>query len=86
MKADGILEIPQGREGYEAGEEVTVRLLSQAEKLRSTVVVIGSHDPLLDEVSNMLHRKNPSLYMASSHTGSMGGIMAVRRGETHMAV
>ncbi|MBR0026348.1 MAG: molybdopterin biosynthesis protein, partial [Clostridia bacterium] len=27
MKADGILEIPQGQEGYAAGEEVRVRLL-----------------------------------------------------------
>ena len=85
MKADGILEIPQGREGYEAGETVSVRLLRPLEELKHTLIAIGSHDPLLDEVSNLLHSKNPSLFMASSHTGSMGGIMAVRRGETHMA-
>ena len=85
MKADGILEIPQGREGYEAGSTVSVRLLRPLSELQNTLVAIGSHDPLLDEVSNLLHRKNPNLYMASSHVGSMGGIMAVRRGETHMA-
>lgn len=85
MKADGILEIPQGREGYEAGSTVSVRLLRPLSELQNTLVAIGSHDPLLDEVTNLLHRKNPSLYMASSHVGSMGGIMAVRRGETHMA-
>ena len=85
MKADGILEVPQGLEGYEAGAEVNVRLLSPMEKLQNTLVVIGSHDPLLDELADMLHLENPDLYMSSSHVGSMGGIMAIRRGEAHAA-
>lgn len=83
MKADGILEVPQGTEGYEAGEEVQVRLLSTPEKLQNTLVVIGSHDPLLDEVADMMHRVDPTVFMSSSHVGSMGGIMAIRRGEAH---
>ena len=85
MKADGILEVPQGLEGYEAGSEVTVRLLAPVEKLQNTVVVIGSHDPLLDELGDMLHLADGSVYMSSSHVGSMGGIMAIRRGEAHAA-
>ena len=85
MKADGILEVPQGLEGYEAGAEVNVRLLSPMEKLQNTLVVIGSHDPLLDELADMLHLENPDLHMSSSHVGSMGGIMAIRRGEAHAA-
>ena len=85
MKADGILRIPQDQEGYEAGTEVEVRLLSPLSKLRNTLVVIGSHDPLLDEVGNLLHMADPTLCMSSSHVGSMGGIMAVRRGEAHAA-
>ena len=83
MKADGILEVPQGTEGYEAGEEVQMRLLSTPEKLQNTLVVIGSHDPLLDEVADMMHRADPTVFMSSSHVGSMGGIMAIRRGEAH---
>ena len=85
MKADGIVEVPQGMEGYEAGSEVKVRLLSTVEKLENTVVVIGSHDPLLDELGDMLHVADQSVYMSSSHVGSMGGIMAIRRGEAHVA-
>lgn len=85
MKADGILDIPQGVEGYEAGSAVQVRLLRPAAELENTLVVIGSHDPLLDEASDLLHLADPSLYMSSTHVGSMGGIMAVRRGETHAA-
>ena len=85
MKADGILEVPQGTEGYEAGERVTVRLLRPEAELDRTLVAIGSHDPLLDELANLMHLENPDIYMSSSHVGSMGGIMAIRRGETHAA-
>lgn len=85
MKADGILTVPQGTEGYESGSTVEVRLLRDRQSLENTVVAIGSHDPLLDEVGNFLHLADPALYMNSSHVGSMGGIMAVRRGEAHLA-
>jgi len=85
MKADGILEVPQGQEGYAAGECVRVRLLRPEWQLNNTLVAIGSHDPLLDEVADLLHAADERLFMGSSHVGSMGGIMAVRRGETHLA-
>lgn len=85
MKADGILEVEQGVEGYEAGSEVTVRLLCREDKLKNTLVVIGSHDPLLDEVGNMMHLTSNEVFMSSAHVGSMGGIMAIRRGEAHAA-
>lgn len=85
MKADGILEVPQELEGYEAGAAVSVRLLSSIDKLKNTLVVIGSHDPLLDELADLLHTEHPDFYMSSSHVGSMGGIMALRRGEAHAA-
>lgn len=85
MKADGILEIPQGTEGCEAGETVRVRLLNSETRLKNTLVVIGSHDPLLDELADMLHTADHSLFMSSSHVGSMGGIMALLRGEAHAA-
>ena len=85
MKADGILEVPQGLEGYEAGAEVNVKLLCPVSKLENTLVVIGSHDPLLDELADMMHVENDNVYMSSAHVGSMGGIMAIRRGEAHAA-
>ena len=85
MKADGILEVSQGLEGYEAGSEVEVRLLCPASKLENTLVVIGSHDPLLDELGDMMHLEDDAVYMSSAHVGSMGGIMAIRRGEAHAA-
>ena len=85
MKADGLLEIPQDAEGFTAGEEVRVRLLTDKRKLKNTLVVIGSHDPLLDELGDILRRTDRRLYLSSAHVGSMGGIMAIRRGEAHAA-
>ena len=85
MKADGLVVVPQGTEGYTAGESVRVRLLTEKQRLKNTLVVIGSHDPLLDEVADMIHRNDRRLYLSSAHVGSMGGIMAVRRGEAHAA-
>lgn len=83
MKADGILEVPLDCEGIEAGEEVEIRLLKPLSKVSNSLVAIGSHDPLLDELSDMLHRKYPDSYLVSSHVGSMGGLMALKRGESH---
>ena len=85
MKADGMVEVPQGTEGYTSGEEVRVRLLTPKKKLKNTLVVIGSHDPLLDELADLIHGENRNIYLSSAHVGSMGGIMAVRRGEAHAA-
>lgn len=85
MKADGILRIDQGTEGYEAGSEVTVQLLAPRSRMENTLVVIGSHDPLLDELADMMHRRDGNVYVSSAHVGSMGGIMAIRRGEAHVA-
>ena len=83
MKADGMLEVPQGTEGYTAGEEIRVRLLTDRQRLKNTLVIIGSHDPLLDELADLIHREDRRLFLSSAHVGSMGGVMAVRRGAAH---
>ena len=85
LKADGILEVPQESEGYEAGSQVKVRLLRPLSELHNTLVITGSHDPLIDELHELMRQKWPEAAVGSSHVGSMGGIMAVRRGEAHAA-
>ncbi len=84
VKADGIIRVPQDREGYEAGETVQVELLRPLEEILRMLVITGSHDPLIDEVANLMRLQHPDASVASSHVGSMGGIMAVKRGEAHM--
>lgn len=84
VKADGLIDIPQDTEGYEAGESVRVRLLHGYDEISRTLVITGSHDPLLDEVADILRRKWRDSIVASSHVGSLGGIMAIKRGEAHL--
>jgi putative molybdopterin biosynthesis protein len=85
VQADGILEIPQNVEGIEAGTEVNIRLLKNEEDIKNTVVSIGSHDPIIDIASNLLQEKSKEFFLSSAHVGSMGGIMALRNAETHLA-
>lgn len=84
VKADGIIHIPQNTEGYEAGGLVNVQLTRSRAEIDRTLVITGSHDPLLDEIADILKRQDRDSAVASSHVGSMGGIMAVKRGETHL--
>ncbi len=83
VRADGIMTVPQNSEGYEAGERVKLRLLRPNREIESSLVVIGSHDPLIDEIAQLMHMRWPDLSVASTHVGSMGAIVAAKRGESH---
>lgn len=85
VRADAILTIPSGSEGLGSGEEVEVELVRPQAEVESTLVVIGSHDNILDLLANQLHRNRPIVRISSAHVGSMGGIMAIRRNEAHFA-
>lgn len=85
VRADGMLNIPQDSEGLEAGERVRVSLLRPRREVENTLTIIGSHDPLIDQIGNLLRLGHAEAYLASAHVGSMGGIMAVKRGEAHLA-
>ncbi|MBE0585294.1 MAG: molybdopterin biosynthesis protein, partial [Desulfofustis sp.] len=85
VRADGMLTIPAGSEGIGAGERVRIDLLRSRGEVDATLVMIGSHDNILDLLANHLHRLRPPVRLSSAHVGSMGGIMAIRRGEAHLA-
>ena len=75
--------VSQNSEGYEAGAQVRVRLLRPLAEIERSLVVIGSHDPLIDELAQLVHARWPELSVASTHVGSMGAIVAAKRGENH---
>ena len=85
VRADGLLTLAAGSEGIGAGEKVRIELLRPQEEIESTLVFIGSHDNILDILANQLHKQRPVTRISSAHVGSMGGIMAIRRGEAHLA-
>ena len=85
VRADGLASIPRFSEGVDAGAEVTVELLRPLREIEDTIVVIGSHDLTLDLLAGLLHRANPRVSLSSSNVGSLGGLMALARGEAHLA-
>ena len=85
VRADGLLTVPAGSEGIGAGEKVRIELLRSQSEVDATAVIIGSHDNILDLLANHLHKRRPIIRISSAHVGSMGGIMAIRRGEAHLA-
>ncbi|MDI6638993.1 MAG: molybdopterin biosynthesis protein, partial [Bacillota bacterium] len=85
VRADGIVRIPRSAQGVEESSTVEVELLRDPDEIANTVVVIGSHDLVLDVLASRLARAHPGMNLSSAHVGSMGGIMAIRRGEAHLA-
>ena len=83
VRADGLVIIPRGIQGLQAREKVSVQLYRSVEELRNTIFVIGSHDLTLDLLSQFLSPFQRRL--ASVNVGSLGGIMALQKGETHLA-
>jgi putative molybdopterin biosynthesis protein len=85
VRADGLLRIPRFSEGFHAGADVTVELLRDPAELAGTIVAIGSHDLALDLLASHLRRYAPDARLVSANTGSLGGLLALKRGDAHMA-
>ena len=85
VRADGLLTVPRLSEGVEAGSMVEVELLRPQEEIERKIIATGSHDLTLDLIASLLRGIDPGLTLSSSNVGSLGGLMALRRGEAHLA-
>lgn len=85
VRADGFCIIDQNSEGVEAGEKVKIELYRSLQEIENTVVIIGSHDLILDVAGDIMPNKHPNTFVSSTHVGSMGGLMALTRKEAHIA-
>jgi putative molybdopterin biosynthesis protein len=85
VRADGLVRIPRFSEGLDAGAPVTVDLYRSPEEIERTVVATGSHDLALDLLNQFLASEGSGLRLSSAHVGSLGGLLALRRGEAHLA-
>ncbi len=84
-RADGIVRIPRFSEGYPAGERVRVDLYCRPDQIERSIVAIGSHDLTLDLLAQHLAAKGKGLRLVSANVGSLSGLIALRRGECHLA-
>jgi len=83
VRADGFLRIGALSEGVNAGEEVEIELLRPRVDVANTVVVSGSHDLSLGVLEDCLKQRAPELKLSASNVGSLGGLLALKRGEAH---
>ncbi len=84
VKSDGVLHIPRGSEGMDAGSPCQVALSRPRPVIENTLVCLGSHDLAIDVLIDIL-QKGHGIRMISTNVGSMGGIVSLTRGETHCA-
>ncbi len=84
VRADGIVRIPRFSEGLDVGSQVTVHLYRELREIERTIVAIGSHDLTLDLLAQFLAAKGEGWRMTSANVGSLGGLVALRRGEAHL--
>ncbi|WP_226679167.1 molybdopterin biosynthesis protein [Mesobacillus jeotgali] len=85
VRADGLLVVPPEELGYEQGDIVVVELYRPVEEIKNAIVFSGSHDLTIDLLSSQLKRQRTDMKIVSSHVGSMAGLMAIRKGEAHVA-
>jgi putative molybdopterin biosynthesis protein len=83
VRADGVLVIHAGTQGIEAGEKVEIRLYRRRSEIQRALLAQGSHDLTLDLICQELAVRGQRL--TSTNVGSLGGLIALRRGYAHLA-
>src|SRR3972149_3895069 len=83
VRADGLGLLPRGTQGLPAGEEIDIRLYRPLAEIERTIFAIGSHDITLDLLAQFLAAHERRL--VSANVGSLGGLVALKRGEAHLA-
>ena len=84
-RADGIISIPAGAEGLPEDRPAPVTFIRSREQIEGALLAIGSHDNTLDLLDSFLRRRHPRFSLTSAHVGSLGGIMALKKGQCHLA-
>ncbi len=77
-RADGFIEIPRNTEMIESGQNVTIQILGEAAS-PPDLMLIGSHCVGLDYLMGEMQKRGVSCRFLA--VGSMGGLMATKRGE-----
>ena len=84
-RAEGIIRIPSLSEGIAQKDEAEAELLIRKKELLNTVVIIGSHDISIDILADEIRQKGINIRISSSNVGSLGGLIALKKGTCHMS-
>lgn len=84
-RADAIISIPPESEGLNKNEAVKAKLIRPISEIEGALLAIGSHDSALDLIDSFLRREYPEFRLTSAHVGSLGGLLALKQGQCHLA-
>ena len=84
IRAEGIIRVDPFSEGISQDDEVEAELLVEEKELKNTLVIIGSHDMSIDIIADEARRRG-NIRLSSGNVGSLGGLIALRKGISHMA-
>ncbi len=85
VEADGLAHIPRFHEGVDRGGTLKVSLYRPLSLIEQTTLIMGSHDPMLDLLATHFRALSARQRLVSVNVGSLGGLIALRRGEAHIA-
>lgn len=86
VRADGIIRIPQEVSGLSEGETSRAELMIPREAMNDRLLAIGSHDLTIELLNSLLKEKTGGrMHISSSNVGSIGGLLALKRGTAHFA-
>jgi putative molybdopterin biosynthesis protein len=83
VRANAYLRIPRASEGFDAMSRVEARLMVPEPEAAASLLITGSHDPVIDYLADLIRPKD--ITVLSTHVGSMGGILALKKDECHAA-
>jgi putative molybdopterin biosynthesis protein len=83
VRANAYIRVPRASEGFDAGGEVDARLMVPVSEAANALLITGSHDPAIDYLADLISPQGVALL--STHVGSMGGILALKKDDCHAA-
>lgn len=83
--SDGIIRVPRNKEGFDEDEEVLCELIRERSLIKNRISMVGSHDMSLSLLRQMVKDVNAKMDLVTVQTGSLGGILALKKGVTHLA-
>jgi len=83
VRANAYIRVRRASEGFDAGGEVDARLMVPVSEAENALLITGSHDPVIDYLADLIRPQGITLL--STHAGSMGGILALKKDECHAA-
>ena len=84
-RSDGIGHIPSQKEGLDEGENILVELTRERQDIENTIILSGSDDIALHLLAEEISNLYKGLRLVTSSVGSVGGLIALRKGYAHLA-